>query len=505
MNGQQVELYERIRTFSFDAPGTAYTFVQRLAKENAWSRPYAERVVDEYRRFAFLAVAAGHPVSPSDAVDQAWHLHLVYTRSYWDEFCSKVLHTPLHHEPGRGGEKEVAKFDDWYARTLASYAKFFGEGPPADVWLTVLEKAARREEFRRVDVKRHWVLSKRKLGIGVAAALLALSLGLAAFGCMPATFAKGRPAVSPPFAAATLNPFDLRGPDFLAFYGIAYVAAFALAWVVRSASRGPDGAPRRGIHLDPYQIAYLNGGAVHAVNAAITALYHRDVLKVTESDGTLQVLRPGAALPHPLEQAVYRAVDPDGREGRRRQVSDVRLIVRPTVEQVGAGLKKAGLVVNDDDARAAAVRATLVALAVPMTGLVKVMIGLSRDKPVSFLVLAVIATAVLAVAVLSRRPHRTRLGDAALRALRSVNDPLRTNVMRVGPEALVLGVALFGLGMLGNTNLEFLNRTLRPRNQSTFSSSGCGGATSCGGFSCGGSSCGGGGCGGGGCGGCGGS
>ena len=60
----------------------------RLASENGWSREYAVRVMQEYRRFAFLAVAAGHPVSPSDAVDQAWHLHLVYTRSYWDEFCA---------------------------------------------------------------------------------------------------------------------------------------------------------------------------------------------------------------------------------------------------------------------------------------------------------------------------------------------------------------------------------------------------------------------------------
>ncbi len=42
---------------------------------------------DEYRRFAFLAATAGHPVTPSDAVDQAWHLHLTYSRDYWDRFC----------------------------------------------------------------------------------------------------------------------------------------------------------------------------------------------------------------------------------------------------------------------------------------------------------------------------------------------------------------------------------------------------------------------------------
>ena len=86
------------------------------------------------RRFAFLACAAGHPVSPSDAVDQAWPLHLVYTRSYWDDFCGKVLRLPLYHEPSKGGRGERAKFDGWYAKTLDSYRRLFRAEPPADVW-----------------------------------------------------------------------------------------------------------------------------------------------------------------------------------------------------------------------------------------------------------------------------------------------------------------------------------------------------------------------------------
>ena len=49
----------------------------------------------------FLAVVAGHTVSPSVEVDQAWHLHLVYMQSYWREFCGEVLQQPVHH--GRMG------------------------------------------------------------------------------------------------------------------------------------------------------------------------------------------------------------------------------------------------------------------------------------------------------------------------------------------------------------------------------------------------------------------
>jgi hypothetical protein len=84
---------------------------------------------------------AGHKVSPSPAVDAAWHEHLCHTRSYWDDLCGRVLGRPLHHEPSRGGAEEAAKHAAMYAQTLASYRRWFGE-PPADVWPPV-DRAAR--------------------------------------------------------------------------------------------------------------------------------------------------------------------------------------------------------------------------------------------------------------------------------------------------------------------------------------------------------------------------
>lgn len=128
------ELWARIEAFDPDEPGVAVSFSQRLARENGWSHLHALRVIGEYRRFLFLAVTAGHPVSPSDTIDQAWHLHLTYTRSYWETLCGEVLRQPFHHQPTRGGSGERAKFQDWYTRTLASYRAAFNELPPADLW-----------------------------------------------------------------------------------------------------------------------------------------------------------------------------------------------------------------------------------------------------------------------------------------------------------------------------------------------------------------------------------
>ena len=72
-------LLARIEAFGLDVPGAPDPFSRRLARENGWPTAYAERVVREYRRFVVLAVSAGHAVTPSEQVDQAWHLHLLYS------------------------------------------------------------------------------------------------------------------------------------------------------------------------------------------------------------------------------------------------------------------------------------------------------------------------------------------------------------------------------------------------------------------------------------------
>ena len=153
------ELLRRLQQLTIDEPDAALPFHRRLARENGWTDAFALRVLGEYRRFLWLAVRAGHPVTPPPAVDEAWHLHLCYTRSYHDDLCGRVLGRTLHHGPTRGGAAEDAKFAAWYERTLASYRAHFGE-PPADVWPDGVERA-RTGIPRKVDPRTHWVLSKR--------------------------------------------------------------------------------------------------------------------------------------------------------------------------------------------------------------------------------------------------------------------------------------------------------------------------------------------------------
>ena len=171
------ELLRRLAAFSFDEGTPALPFAVRLARENGWSPGYAGRVVEEYRRFMFLAVVAGHPVTPSDQVDQAWHLHLLYTHSYWDRFCGNVLQRRVDHHPTMGGSEEGGKFLRWYESTLASYRQYFGE-PPADIWPSAVVRFGDDLRHVRINVKRNLVVSKARMKllaeIGTAAALISM-------------------------------------------------------------------------------------------------------------------------------------------------------------------------------------------------------------------------------------------------------------------------------------------------------------------------------------------
>lgn len=170
------QLWQALNEFTIDEPGTELPFVKRLARENRWSLNYAQRVFDEYKRFVFLAVAAGHRVTPSDEVDQAWHLHLAYTESYWTELCGKLLSQPLHHGPTKGGQQEDDKFFDWYSRTLESYERFFGHKPPADIWPSPEQRFDRKLRFARLNTAGYWLLKKPEWNFKRLATYAALTL-----------------------------------------------------------------------------------------------------------------------------------------------------------------------------------------------------------------------------------------------------------------------------------------------------------------------------------------
>lgn len=165
-------LWSRLSRYSIGPDAAALPFATRLARENGWTLAHAERLIDEYRRFCFLAVTAGHEVTPSDAVDQVWHLHLTYTRDYWDRFCPDVLGRALHHGPTQGGPNELHRFFDQYALTLKAYEAAFGPAP-ADLWPSAKRRLIDDARARRVHPRDVVILPKP----GLYVMLIAVGMG----------------------------------------------------------------------------------------------------------------------------------------------------------------------------------------------------------------------------------------------------------------------------------------------------------------------------------------
>lgn len=127
------DVWEKLQSFHFDEPDAPHPFSARLAKEQKWSRDFTARAIEEYRKFLYLLYGAGRKVTPSKVVDEVWHLHLLYTHSYWELLCLEIFQRPIHHHPGNGTDEDNEMFAAIYERTLDDYAAVFGE-PPVDIW-----------------------------------------------------------------------------------------------------------------------------------------------------------------------------------------------------------------------------------------------------------------------------------------------------------------------------------------------------------------------------------
>ena len=174
-------LWRALDAMRIEPEAAELTFAARLARENGWSRAYGDAVVHEYKRFLYLGAGAKSPITPSDEVDQAWHLHLTYSRHYWQELCGKILARKLHHEPTAGGGPEQRRYWTQYEETLERYRTIFGEEPPVAVWPAARERFSGRPV--RIDRSDYWLVPKAlpaRAGAAGAATLMGACSVLAA-------------------------------------------------------------------------------------------------------------------------------------------------------------------------------------------------------------------------------------------------------------------------------------------------------------------------------------
>ncbi len=180
ITNKNYELWKKIRDFQLDDKDASFKFSDKLAKEQGWSKFYTLRAIEEYKKFIFLICVTGNSCTPSEDVDQVWHMHLVYTKSYWNDFCKNTLGREIHHTPSKGGQRETSHFKFQYEETKILYENYFGETAPEDVWQTTEKRF--QFHFRRVDLREYVLIPKLQISKSLKAGVLTV-IGLFSFGC----------------------------------------------------------------------------------------------------------------------------------------------------------------------------------------------------------------------------------------------------------------------------------------------------------------------------------
>jgi uncharacterized protein (TIGR04222 family) len=474
-------MWEKLEGFQLDDTNAVFDFSARLAKENGWTRSYTQRVIQEYKRFLLMAMHAGHPVTPSEAVDQAWHLHLVYTRSYWEKLRRDILGRPLHHEPTAGGRGESAKFRAQYQQTLNSYRRLFGDPAPADVWPSV-DDCFKPKTSRWVDAFSYWLVPKPEWIKHLTPRLLKTAAA-AIFSILVLASCH-----------ASWNVFDLQGSEFVRIYLVSYPTALAISLLWVKLARGRP-LEREKPLTDPYQIAFLAGGGGRVVDAALAVLFGLKLFRIDESlgwlgqsQGTTRIKRDDRIAPpanlHDLELRVLNAMP----SSTSVEIVELRTRLAPAMEVLQEQLTQEALISTSAERSRLRKFAALPLVTIMAIGAGKAVLGLSQDKPVGALLFLLVLSFLFFIARMANIRRRTATGEAVLRLLQN-NHATETGRSQAldDPMGAALRVALDGhaaLRMLGYSALHFA--IMRPDAASGCGAGGSGYDGHCEGGGCGG-------------------
>lgn len=469
-------LWNKIREFPLNEPGAAITFSHKLQEQQEWSASYTERVIEEYRKFIFLCTVAPKGASPSKAVDEAWHMHLTYTKSYWIDLCRNTLGRDLHHHPSKGGNDEDHKHEEWYKETLEFYRQAFGSEPPSDIWPPPLDATEPIPEPK-------FPLTNTEKWLYPALVLLPFVFSLWFFG--------------------QFFPFLLNGPDFLWFFPL---FAFALngifALMAARRIRFYRGLTYDIMHeeIDFYQKIEFLYGKHRAVQAAIVDLVRRELLEVYGREGFIvrnENCKRSLDETNPLFDAMTREAD-----GNILYYSEIAANWWPDSQPVNPLLRNLQEFAYREES---SWYRNWVWLATLIFGFLRLAQGLANGRPVMYLVVEIILLVVVNVLIRAYFSRRVIIYKWAEEVLEQqiFNTPLHkdsvvnqyairgSSTLTLFSDGLILASFFAGYEIMNHSSL-FGPTTNRIYGSSCSSGGGCG--SSGGGGS--GSSCGGGGCGG---------
>ncbi len=292
----------------------------------------------------------------------------------------------------------------------------------------------------------------------------------------------------------------IPGPTYLAIYGIGTLLILAAAWYMSldDSLRYKEPPPSK---FDSITIATLLGRH-HVIRTVVFSLWNRDLIHFEGSDDNPQL--KSAVGPEQGETPIEKIILQFLRHPHHPTV----LFANPQLKQdldkelapIEDKLTRAHLKLDPDTKKRKVKIAWMVVLVLFSAGVLKLIFGVSRNKPVGFLILEMIVALILLLVVLRPWKKVTRLGDRYLKQLKKhfqwVKDAIENGKVPNGLDP-ALPLAVFGTGMFTNIP-AFQSFSDRFGRSSHSTGTGCGGCSVSSSDGDGGGGCGGG------CGGCGG-
>lgn len=305
------------------------------------------------------------------------------------------------------------------------------------------------------------------------------------------------------------NPLtNMYGPYFLALYaGIIAFLVIGLLIAKRAVDRSDRlPAPSIPAAVDPFEVAYLRGGANELARAAVFSLRQKGLVEFASNGNKTSVLRTANAAPSkldPVEASTLSWIGTGRETAEFFRAGGLVYEIGSFAEQYRVSLERRQFL--HGSLEEAAFRPYKIGAVLTILGLgaYKFVAALAHGRyNVGFLVVFVIAGLILAL-IFGRLPRVTKLGNLYIERLRlafgtlgktagEIPRGLQTGGATVDP--MLLSVGLFGTGILAGTVYSDYNDAFRRAQGSDSCGSGCGSSGCSSGD--GGSSCGGGGCGG---------
>src|SRR5580704_4926629 len=220
-------------------------------------------------------------------------------------------------------------------------------------------------------------------------------------------------------ARCAVNPFNLRGPEFLLFYFIFAACVLLTLSLSRKLKRGPD-KPDPSLD-DPFLIAFLRGGEFEAVRVATLSLMDRGLLSIkssgsstplsSDSENRLEVSDPLATetVKRPIERQILETF----KTPQRISTALKSLENCSACQGYANNLEQLGLV-HAEESRDAFQHLRWIAIAALLSvALLKIFIALSRGHSnILFLILLTFLACFLVTRI--GNPFRTMRGDKFL-------------------------------------------------------------------------------------------